>query len=80
MKWQERIQKNGEKLEPINEEDWYDWMDCSEAHNIDEQVIINKRSSPVLDDFFTNFSARNIEKPENSIYWEFQPITEYIFL
>ena len=55
-------------------------MDCSEAHNIDEQVIINKRSSPVLDDFFTNFSARNIEKTENSIYWEFHPITEYIFL
>jgi hypothetical protein len=40
MKWQQRIERDGGLMVAKREEEWYDWMETSEAHRVDEQIEI----------------------------------------
>jgi len=45
MKWQQRQQRDGGEKLALGEEEWYDWMESSEAHKIDEQIEIQMLSA-----------------------------------
>jgi hypothetical protein len=38
MKWQQRVERDGGVMRAKREEEWYDWMETSEAHRVDEQI------------------------------------------
>jgi hypothetical protein len=40
MKWQQRVERDGGLMVAKREEEWYDWMETSEAHRVDEQIEI----------------------------------------
>jgi hypothetical protein len=53
MKWQQRLKRDGGMMVAKREEEWYDWMETSEAHRVDEQIEIQSLTeSGVENEYF----------------------------
>jgi hypothetical protein len=75
MKWQQRLQRDGGMMVAKREEEWYDWMETSEAHRVDEQIEIQLLTeSGVGNEFFKWCEESGLRVSQNDYLDRDKPI------